>query len=74
MPIVSSTHTIDTHTQRGGGRYVIERHTDSTGVVHQIGPYLAPAGFDVAARLAARAAELNERLAEEEADAQLGAD
>lgn len=69
MPIVSSTHTIDAHTQQGGGRYVIERHTDDAGVVHQVGPYLAPDGFDTAARLAARATQIDEQLAEAEARA-----
>ena len=69
MPIVSSTHTIDAHTQQGGGRYVIERHTDQDGQVYQVGPYLAPAGFDVDARLAARATQISDQLAEAEAQA-----
>lgn len=67
MPIVSSATTIDAHTQQGGGRYVIERHTDQDGNVYQVGPYLAPAGFDVDARLSARATEINDQLAEAEA-------
>lgn len=67
MPIVSSTHTIDAHTQQGGGRYVIERHTDDAGQVYQVGPYLAPEGFDVAARLASRATQISDQLAEAEA-------
>jgi hypothetical protein len=71
MPIVSSTHTIDTHAQVGGGRYVIERHTDDAGRVYQVGPWLAPEGFDVAARVAARASQINEQLAEAEAQALL---
>jgi hypothetical protein len=74
MPIVSSTHTIDAHQQVGGGRYVIERHTDDVGVVHQVGPWLAPDGFDVAARVASRAGQINEQLAEAEAAALLGED
>jgi hypothetical protein len=63
MPIVSSTHTIDAHQQQGGGRYVIERHTDDAGVVHQVGPWLAPEGFDVAARVTARAVALDAQIA-----------
>jgi hypothetical protein len=55
MPIVSSTHTIDAHQQASGARYVVERHTDNTGRVYQIGPYLAPAGFDTQAAMVARA-------------------
>lgn len=69
MSIVSSTAIIDAHAQDGAGHYVVERHTDDAGVVHQIGPWLAPAGFDVAARVAARALEINEQMAEAEADA-----
>ena len=67
MPIVSSTHTQDAHTQRDGSRYTIERHTDDAGRVYQVGPYLAPVGFDVAARLASRAAQISDQLAEAEA-------
>ena len=74
MPIVSSTHIIDAHQQQGGGRYVIERHTDDAGVVHQVGPWLAPDGFDVAARVASRATQINEQLAEAEEAALLGED
>ena len=69
MSIVSSAYTQDAHTQAGGGRYVIEQHTDADGQVYQVGPYLAPAGFDVAARLASRAVEINNQLAEAEAQA-----
>jgi hypothetical protein len=74
MPIVSSTHTIDAHTQQGGGRYVIERHTDDAGRVYQVGPWLAPVGFDVQARVTSRAAEINAQLAEAEAAQLLGED
>lgn len=74
MPIISSTHTIDAHAQEGAGHYVVERHTDDAGVVHQIGPWLAPAGFDIDARLASRATELAEQLADAEALAVIGAD
>ena len=74
MSIVSSIAIVDQYTQAGGGRYVIERHTDNAGRVHQVGPYLAPAGFDVDARLASRATELAEQLADAEALAVIGAD
>jgi hypothetical protein len=66
MSIVSSLTIIDGHTQPGGGRYVIERHTDSTGKVHQIGPYLAADGFDTNARLTAQAALLLTQLQADE--------
>ena len=67
MPIVSSESIIDAHVQANGSRYVIERHTDVDGVVRQIGPYSAPEGFDVAARLASRAVEISDQMAEAEA-------
>mgnify|MGYP000320118821 CR=1 FL=1 len=69
MPIVSSSFTQDAHVQKDGGRYVIERHIDADGQVYQVGPYLAPEGFDTAARLASRATEINDQLAEAEARA-----
>ncbi len=71
MPIVSSTFTQDAHTQRDGGRYVLERHTDDAGQVYQVGPWVAPGGMDVQARVTARAAEINDQLAEAEAQALL---
>jgi hypothetical protein len=71
VPIVSSTFTQDAHTQQGGGRYVIERHTDDDGKVYQVGPWLAPEGFDVQARVTSRASEINTQLAEAEAQALL---
>lgn len=71
MPIVSSTYTIDAHTQRDGSRYVVERHTDDAGRVYQAGPYLVADESLVAARLAARAAEISDQLAEAEAQALL---
>ena len=74
MPIVSSTYTQDAHTQQGGGRYVIERHTDDAGKVYQVGPWLAPEGFDVQARVTSRASEINAQLAEAEAAQLLGED
>lgn len=72
MSIVSSVALEDTHTQPNGAKYVIERHTDSAARLHQIGPYLAEVGFDISARLASRAVDLAEQLAEEEALALLG--
>lgn len=72
MSIVSSEAIVDDYTQAGGGRYVVERHTDSTGTVHQVGPYLVDQGYDVQARLVTRAAEIDEQLAEAEAAALLG--
>jgi hypothetical protein len=74
MPIVSSTYTQDAHTQLSGGRYVIERHTDDAGKVYQVGPWLAPVGFDVQARVTSRASEINAQLAEAEAAQLLGED
>jgi hypothetical protein len=67
MSIVSSETIIDAAAQVGGGHYVLERHTDSNGVIHQIGPYLAPVGFDTTARLAAQATALANTLADGEA-------
>ena len=67
MSIVSSTYTIDATAQASGARYVIEHHTDSTGEVHRIGPYLIPAGFDMAARLTLQADALATILADNEA-------
>lgn len=69
MPIVSSTFTQDAHVQRDGSRYTIERHADDAGQVYQIGPYLVPDRTDVAAMVTARAAQINEQLAEAEAQA-----
>jgi len=74
MSIVSSTYTQDAHSQVGGGKYVIEQHTDSEGKVYQVGPYVVPDGFDMNARLAARASQLSAQLADEEAAQVLGQD
>lgn len=43
MPVSTSAYTIDAHTQRDGGRYVRETHTDSTGRIHDV-QYKLPAG------------------------------
>lgn len=72
MSIVSSESIVDSHTQADGSSYVIERHTDHLGNVYQVGPYLAPSGYDVAARLASRAVELAAQLADTEAVGVLG--
>ena len=69
MPIVSSQSIIDAHAQAAGGRYVIERHQDDLGKVYQVGPYLAPDGFDVATRMASRAVQIDAQMAEAEAQA-----
>jgi hypothetical protein len=37
--------------------------------VYQVGPWLAPVGFDVQARVTSRASEINAQLAEAEAQA-----
>jgi hypothetical protein len=70
MPIVSSTHTVDAHPQRGGGRYVVERHTDDVGRVFTVGPWLAPDKFDVAARVVARALEIDAQFERDALDKQ----
>ena len=67
MSIVSSVAIVDDYAQSSGSKYVIERHTDSVGKVHQVGPYLADAGFNINARLVSRAIELAAQLADEEA-------
>ena len=61
MSIVSSVIAKDINL--GYARYVEERHTDSTGAVYAV-RYQCPAGFDTATKLAARAVELAETLAE----------
>lgn len=71
MPIVSSTYTQDAHAQKGGGRYTYERHTDDAGRVYEIGPYVAADGLDVPALVATRAQQINDQLAEAEAQALL---
>lgn len=64
MAIVSSIYN-EGHAQIDGRHYVIEQHTDSEGVLHQI-EYLASIGSDYVAILAARAAFLEEELANQE--------
>jgi len=67
MSIVSSFNQ-DAHAQAAGGAYVTELHTDTSGKVYTVGPYLAPQGLDVPARVAANAAALALSLADAEAD------
>ena len=74
MSIVSSFANIDAHAQQDGARYVVEVHTDQDGKTYQVGPYLAPVGFDTDAMLASRALEISTHLADAEAAALLGVD
>ena len=69
MTIVSSTHAVS-HAQIDGRRYVSERHTDHTGVVHTA-EYLAAVGTDYASVMLARVAGIEQSLAEAEAAALL---
>lgn len=71
MPIVQTIVKADDYEQRGGGRYVVERHTDHLGNEYMAGPYLAQPGFDYNARATARAAEIEQQLAEAEVDQEL---
>jgi hypothetical protein len=65
--IVSSVHEVDAHTQADGGRYVVERHTDSAGQVHTV-LYLAPDGTDYVALRTARVLLLDKQLSDAECD------
>lgn len=65
MPIVSSTHVVG-QAQADGRRYVTEQHTDDLGAVLLV-EYLAAQDADYTAIRTARAAAINDRLAEEEA-------
>lgn len=71
MPVVSSSYTLDPHTQVDGRRYVTETHTLNAG-----GPvvvtYLAAVGEDYAAVMTARVAQINDMLAAQEAEEILG--
>lgn len=64
--ILSTETLVDAHPQADGTRYVIERHTDSLGRVHTVGPWMAPPGCDIDARARARAVELAEQLSVDE--------
>jgi hypothetical protein len=63
VAIVNSTHAVG-HLQVDGRRYVVERHTDSTGAVH-VREYLA-GDVDYTAIRDARAVALSAELAENE--------
>ena len=65
VSIVSSIHTVG-HAQVDGRHYVTEAHTDHLGVVHRV-EYLAAVGTDYAAVRDARAVQIADRLAEDEA-------
>jgi hypothetical protein len=69
VPIVSSTHTVG-HAQVDGRKWVIERHTDHLGAVHERRYKAAPDADYVAIRTA-RAAQIEAELAEREAAALL---
>jgi hypothetical protein len=71
MPITTSTILWD-QAQADGRRYIRERHVDHLAIAHLI-DYLAPAGADVNAILAARAVALVDDLAQEEIAADLAA-
>jgi len=75
MPIVSSSYTIDTHAQTNGAHWVQESHMDSNGRVHSF-LYKQPPGLgttEATTRMNARVTELNELLADMEAEGLLGA-
>lgn len=72
MPITDSRYVPDAHTQRDGRRYVTEYHTDSTGFVHRIEYGPMPDGTDYQAIMEARAVQLSEQLAAQEAEALWG--
>lgn len=70
MPIVSSTHSV-AHAQIDGRRYVTEQHTDDLGNVLTV-EYLAADDADYVAIRTARALQINDQLAEAEAEALIG--
>lgn len=67
MAIVSSTYEVG-HAQADGRRYVVELHTDSTGKVHRIEYGPMPDGTDYQAIMEARAVQISDQLAEQEAE------
>ena len=69
MPIVSSIITID-RVQVDGRRKIIETHTDHLGGVHEQ-RYTAESAQNVSVGLVARAAAIQQRLADEETEANL---
>ena len=71
MPVTNSSYVLDGHTQADGRIYVTETHTLSVGNPMVI-MYLAAVGADYNAIMNARVAGINEQLAEEEADKEIG--
>lgn len=67
MPVVSSTHSVGP-AQADGRRYVTEQHTDDLGAV-LVFEYLSAVEADYVAIRTARVAQINEQLAEAEAQA-----
>ncbi len=69
MTIIHSEYKVDSHPQVDGRYYVTEYHTDSTGIVHQLeyGPMDPLTNFQ--AILDARASQIAEQLAAQEAEA-----
>lgn len=65
--IVSSSYTVG-HAQADGRRFVVELHTDSAGVVHRVEYGPMPDGTDYQAIMEARAAQIGEQLAAQEAE------
>jgi hypothetical protein len=63
MSIVSSTY--ETSGPADGTRHVVEQHTDHLGNVY-MQSFFAPAGFDIAAKVAAHATQLADQLAQGE--------
>lgn len=70
MPVASSNHVVG-HLQADGRRYVRETHTLTVGAPVVI-EYLAAADADYVAIRDARAALLNEQLAQQEFETILG--
>jgi len=71
MPVTNSSYVLDGHTQVDGRIYVTETHTLSVGNPMVI-MYLSAVGADYNAIMNARVAGINEQLAEEEADKEIG--
>jgi len=68
MAIVSSTYDTDHSAQSGGGRWVVESHTETSGAVHTL-IYLWDGSSDRDKPLATHASGLSAQLAEAEASA-----
>jgi hypothetical protein len=68
MSITSSV--VSTDLDLGYARFIEERHTDSVGNVYIV-RYQCPVGFDTAARLAERAVDLAQQLAQAEFEQQV---